>query len=310
MRTAVSILLVLILIFLTPILILLTAVKIATPTASELKLQLEQKGLYQSLSSQSLTLIKKLADSDDPQVTSIVESVYPTLETTLTKEYIQQKIEPLIESTARWMSNASSPAPTLSFTDLKELLIVQNPDFQQELQSLIQTYQEELPELQQELNAQAQQSGETPITLPQIDPNLLNQDLSFDLEPALGWLRPIHTWTHEYYLVLLTIYVLLWLGILLFNLPRPFKPLFATSLSIGLSILPMAIGLATFTQTLASNTVISHLPPILAPILSTIVVPILSTASKITIYLLIGLVTASAILFFLYRRTTKSTSKK
>jgi hypothetical protein len=310
MRTAVSILLVIILIFLTPILILLTAIKIAAPTTSELKLQLEQQGLYQSLSSQSLTLIKKLADSDDPQVDNMIESAYPTLETTLTKDYFQQKIEPLIESTANWMSNSSSPTPTLSFTDLKELLLEQNPDFQQELQSLIQTYQEELPELQQELNAQAQQSGETPITLPQIDPNLLDQDLSFDLEPALGWLRSIHTWTHEYYLVLLTIYFLLWLGILLLNLPRPFKPLIATSLSIGLSILPMAIGLATFTQTLASNTIISHLPPILAPIINTIVIPILNTASKLTIYSLVGLFTASVILFVLHRHTTKTTSKK
>ena len=150
-------------------------------------------GAYQSLSEQVTTMladsIKDIPKSDPSR--KLASQITPFIP----PDYLQSKIDGLIDQTAIWLTSKNSPPPILSFADIKETLITKNPKLLADLASLDKEYQAAKPELESAMKQQAQESGEAYTPPPTVSfQSFIDNDFTIPMADYLGWLKPL-AWT-------------------------------------------------------------------------------------------------------------------
>lgn len=160
-------------IFLSPLFLLLVSIRWSGYSASSIKTQLVGANVYEQLIHALNTTIDEAVEkgeADDP-----LRILGPILKRELTPLYLQQKIEPAIDSTASWMTGKTDREPVLSFTDLKERLTKQHPQ-------LFRAF---------EVARELKKSGEETETSVAIE-KLLKSDFTVPLGAPLRWLKTLY----------------------------------------------------------------------------------------------------------------------
>ncbi|MBI4973855.1 hypothetical protein HZC27_04565 [Candidatus Roizmanbacteria bacterium] len=122
--------------------------------------------------------------------------LWPLLKKEVSPQYLQKKIETLVDDIAAWSTGKSNSPPTLSIQDLKEKIMKQN---RQVISTLIEV-SKEVRKQQEEAIRMAKESGQTVPEqgkLPAFDlEKILNSDFTLPLGQYLTWLKLLYFFTH------------------------------------------------------------------------------------------------------------------
>jgi hypothetical protein len=110
-----------------PVVIFLTALLYGGISNTVLKSELATSNVYDGLS-------KQLTAFDTEDATS--REIDGILKNRLTASYLQEKTELLIDDSYNWITGKSTAPPTISFREIKEDILAQNPDILEELQKM------------------------------------------------------------------------------------------------------------------------------------------------------------------------------
>lgn len=127
LNVAMRVIVLLLFILTLPAVIFLTTILYTPDLNTVLKTELARKNIYTQINSQLLKL-----DNEDPE-SQIVNSF---LQSTLTPQYIQTKAETTIDSSFDWIRGKSATPPVLSFKDVKDKIVAQNPQLLSTIEDL------------------------------------------------------------------------------------------------------------------------------------------------------------------------------
>jgi hypothetical protein len=131
MKTVLTIFLIGIFLFLSPIFIFLFSLKFSGVTVSVMKEQLVKADTYTILVEDLDKAIDKAVERGDEnnQMTELA----PVIKEIVTPQLVKQKVEKLLDDTHAWVTGKSQAVPAISFLELKDLAIAQNPAFAKEM---------------------------------------------------------------------------------------------------------------------------------------------------------------------------------
>lgn len=110
-----------------PIAVFLTSILYAPNVTTVLKTELGQQGVYTQMQNQLLSM-----QSEDPQTQVMNEYIQKKF----TADYIQSKAETTIDNSSVWITGVTTTPPVLSFKDIKDELVAQNPELLSSIQEL------------------------------------------------------------------------------------------------------------------------------------------------------------------------------
>ena len=163
-----------------PFVIFLSTILYAPNITPFLKSDLEQNHIYTQLSSD----LGKLNSGDD---NSFVLNQF--IQSTLTPNYIQKKVETTIDSSSNWITGKSSQPPVISFTDIRDKL---NEQYPQLLPTLEIASQEMAQQAQQQNNLSDQQKQQA-ITYSKMLSYLVKSNFTIPLNTYLVGLKNFYT---------------------------------------------------------------------------------------------------------------------
>lgn len=165
----------------TPLAVLFSTLLYGSINAETLKKSLSETKIYTTISE----YITESAETDDQETKELVTYV----ESRFSAEYIQHKTELAIEDSYDWVTGNSTIPPVVSFSELKDDLLEQNPQLLEELESMSAELKatEMTPE---SINGSASDVNQEEIDTQLNDAmsgfsTIINQDFSFKLEPYL-----------------------------------------------------------------------------------------------------------------------------
>lgn len=181
---------------LSPIAIFLTMIVFMPPINTTIKQQLVKVNAYEKISEQLRTL--STDDADSAAVNSILQRV-------LTPQYLQGKLEPTIDMSYSWIVGATSTPPVISFKDIKEDIVRQNP----QLLSTIEQMSKEMKDAPSDAKAMdgqpaeaadaaspdQQQTEEMTKSIDQMAA-LAKSDFTFPLDKQLLGIKSFYTTVH------------------------------------------------------------------------------------------------------------------
>lgn len=132
MRTFLRVVLLLSLVVYFPLWIFFTSIVMSGVNAAWVKNELSKTGTYPKLVSGLDTAIA--ASLNNEKTTEDVKTVLPMVQKIITAEFIQIKLEKLIDDGFSWFNGKTHVAPSISIVEFKDVLIAQNPDLAKQLQ--------------------------------------------------------------------------------------------------------------------------------------------------------------------------------
>jgi hypothetical protein len=121
----------LLLAFIYPVWIFLASVMISGINASWIKNQLNSANVYpvlvDSLNQTMDTAVAKNHDSGD------LQAIVPIVKKEITPNLVKKKMEKLVDDTADWLTGNTNLSPSISFIELKDIIIAQNPALARQL---------------------------------------------------------------------------------------------------------------------------------------------------------------------------------
>lgn len=203
--------LLLLFVFLSPLAVFLTMIVFLPHLNTTIKEELVKTHAYEKVSEQLSTLTAD--DADSAAINSILQRV-------LTPEYLQTKAETTIDSSYDWIVGTSSTPPVISFKDIKEDIVRQNP----QLLTTIEELSKQVKDAQIAAPADAadmsnpdtqQQDAEMTKSIDQMAA-LAKSDFTFPLDKQLLGLKSFYTSVHIWQpiLIILLLGILFLIGIL------------------------------------------------------------------------------------------------
>ncbi len=258
--------------FTLPLVIFLTVLLYGPLTPVSIKSELNNASVYEKLS-QTLADISS-NDSENTELAGIITSRF-------TSEYIKIKTEGVIDDTSNWITGKSTTPPMLSFKELKEDIVKENPqlltqltDMADEMKNESAAYADSSENTDETMNQQADMMNvSTSIS------QLVNSDFSFNLEKELNGIKNGYATTrivHPILIVLLFGSILL-LGVLSSSWPARLRWIGSTLISssvVGFGILFVAThGILALTTALSdqSNEFVRLFSPIILHITTSFV---------------------------------------
>lgn len=122
-------------IFTTPFIVFFATIIYNGNFHTNIKQELSKTNLYENLTTNLKTTF---TDSELSTGSSEPSDITSVIQNRLTKEYIQEKTETFIDDTSNWLQNKSTTPPVISFKEIKEDLIAQNPGMIEEMNKAIE----------------------------------------------------------------------------------------------------------------------------------------------------------------------------
>lgn len=119
----------------TPFLVFFATIVYSGTSQTSLKQELSKSNLYEKLSTNlkdtfTASDTQSSNGADDAQFTSVIQK-------RLTKEYMQGKTEALIDDTTQWLQNKTATPPVISFKEIKEDILAQDPQLLEQMNQTI-----------------------------------------------------------------------------------------------------------------------------------------------------------------------------
>ena len=184
MKSVLKVLLIILFAASTSLLVIALSLQKANYSANSIKTRLNSANFYQKVFDEVDKSLKSSANQE-----SGPDPLAPILGQFLNKEYLQQKIELFIDDTQTWAIGKAKKPPVLSFVDIKEKLIAQNPDLVKTLQEanaeFAKQQKETFQQSSEQVQQQAAQAGEATTDTQQQNINF-NQIMKSDFSIPIG----------------------------------------------------------------------------------------------------------------------------
>jgi hypothetical protein len=141
-----------------------------------LKEELATSGMYEKV----ISVAKEQSGEADG-----TDQIFTLLQSRLTPDYLQPKIEKAIDDTSLWVTGKTNIPPTLSFKDIKDELEAQNPTLLADLQKMSQ-------EVQTAAAAENNKLSPAPTQQNELE-TFVKNDFSFPLKDSVAGLKQTYT---------------------------------------------------------------------------------------------------------------------
>jgi hypothetical protein len=275
---------------LTPLLIFFLSIRLSGMNVEMFKQQLRDANIYETLQKQGMMYLTASARSHDGgDAIAIVE---PIIKREITSDYIEGKVETLIDDIDSWGRGTTTQEPTISFSDLKQKLTGGNPKMLAQFLTLSKQLDEELKKQHEAMAAQMQKEGspETLQALPDTESfnleKMIQSDMSYPLGKYMRWVKPMYLY---FRIGLMTTAILMGISLVLIflfsaDMVSKYRWIGATLLISAISSLPIVFSV------FGINTAFPHAAADGLPGIPAFVLPVVLAMSKplITSYLETG----------------------
>lgn len=284
MKMLLKLFLVLLFALITPFFVFFLALHFSNITTTSLKKAFSESTLYEKLVDQMNTTINdslKKGSQDDP-----LRLIGPFLKTEVTTEYVQNKVEKLLDDTNEWSRGATQNQPILIFTDLKETLVQKNSKIISQLEQLQVQLRDQKGELEKTIkeNGDSDQAANLEKFMNLNIPDFIHKDVSIPLGKYLYPIKLLAFWSGvgigiisvALFLILILIYLLSgtfnvglrWIGL-------------SFLLSSLFTVLPVLSSVVFSNMFLRSSLESSSLPQYIVPVIQSVVTPVISAYTRI-----------------------------
>jgi len=313
MRTAVKILLLLLIVFLSPLFILTFALRMAPLSSSTVKHELVAGNVYARAVTDLYAQIDasvQTGAADDP-----LTLIGPFIRREITVTYVQKKAETLIDDTSAWLAGRGAP-PVLSFKDLKDKLIAQNRDVVTQLEAMSREIAQAQEAAKKEATDQGVQGSDMPSFNPADLQKFLQSDFSIPVGTQFAWVKSFVTFFRSAAVVLGALYLLVIVGMIALS-----DTVGSRLRWIGMTLLVIAVwnvpgifvstALTTLPGTLSHQSV--TVSAYAAPVVQAIFAPLLAsyaTTARTSVFIFGILATLLIIASFIIKTTPASAGKR
>lgn len=290
MKTVLKIVFLLVFVFATSLFLLLLSLRLSGLSASSLKTQLLTSAVYSKLVTaldREIDRAIKEGEADDP-----LRLVGPILKQEVTPQYLQTKVEALLDDTSAWLSGRTNEPPAISLKDLKEKFRRQNPQLFVELEAL-----------GKELNAQKK----TLEQQPDVDiEKLIKSDFTFPLGKQLTWLKWWYDMATTRLLLVAAALVGFLLALVFLNDSKQSKFRWAGA-ALGLASLwnilfwLVAVGISRLVPIVLAQAA-GELPSFVSPLIMAFLQPLVTSYLQVAPVAILGLLVSSVGCFVMSRR--------
>ena len=230
-------------------------------TVNKLSHELHKEGAYVAMSTAIQDYLDQTAEHQDQ---SEEQHALGLVRSLVTPEYVQQKTDALLGQVADWAVDPAKPSPKISFNDIQQKLVEQNPELKQQLdQALIEIQKGQaqtngtLPQVVED--QQSQEALQDILTADDNFVSVAQGDWTFSLEKPLAGLPPAYRIYTIAFPILGVILLLCLIGVVLLARTWPSRMVW-----LGWTLLVAAIwnGLlfAIFWAVLLQNSLLRALP--------------------------------------------------
>lgn len=180
----------------------------------EIKTELRKSGVYTQSAEELKKNLENTSENDTQDETDAMLS--PVLKLVITDDYIQGKTETFIDDMNDWIINKTETPPVVSFSDIRDKLLSQNPEIKAQLE---QMQKEEMAQQITDQNTDLATNDETadqettPIEINQ----LMKSDFSLPVGKNLTWLKTTYQYSKLAFPVTGVLLLLLLAGIILLS---------------------------------------------------------------------------------------------